>query len=180
MEEKIVFTITTGCSNCTKTESQKDKTTIQFNGLSTGMSSDVFALAKAFLAISEMTNKKLQKMCYYAKAWYLALYDRNIIEAQFQAWVHGAVQPELYFHYRKYGFGFIPKVNSTSDIPEEFMSFAGEIYKSYGHLTGDELEQLNHQEEPWIKARGARRPWENCSTIISEEDMKQFYRKMLI
>ena len=30
---------------------------------------DVFDLADAFLCIDSMTHKKLQKLCYYAKAW---------------------------------------------------------------------------------------------------------------
>lgn len=37
------------------------------------------------------------------------------------------------------GFGYIPKINGPSDIPEEFLSFAGEIYDSYGELDGDKL-----------------------------------------
>ena len=140
---------------------------------------NIFVLARAFLGISSMTNKKLQKLCYYAKAWYLALYDNNIVDEQFQAWVHGAVQPALYAHYKKYGFEKIPMCDQVDDIPEEFQSFAAEIYASYGHLTGDELEAINHQEEPWIKARGNLKPWEKCTNEISEDDMKAFYREMM-
>jgi len=112
---------------------------------------DIFDLANAFLSISSMTHKKLQKMCYYAKAWYLALNDINLIEENFEAWVHGAVQPELYQKYKVYGFGYIPLCTDTQSIPEEFISFAKEIFDSYGDLDGDELEQLNHTEMPWIK-----------------------------
>ena len=103
---------------------------------------DIFDLADAFLSINSMTHKKLQKLCYYAKAWYLALYNDNLIPESFEAWVHGAVQPELYQKYKAYGFNYIPKVFDTRDIPEEFMSFAKEIYESYGNLDGDELERI--------------------------------------
>lgn len=140
---------------------------------------NIFVLARAFLAISSMTNKKLQKLCYYAKAWYLAFYDHNLIDEPFQAWVHGAVQPALYAKYKKYGFDRIPKCESTNDIPEEFKAFATEVYEAYGHLTGDELEAINHQETPWINARGDCKPWEKCTNEISEEDMKLYYRKMM-
>lgn len=140
---------------------------------------NVFGMAKAFLSISEMTHKKLQKLCYYAKAWHLALYDYNIIDEPFQAWVHGAVQPDLYQKYKKYRYSNIPKVTDTSRIPETFLFFAKQVYDSYGHLTGDELEQINHQEEPWILARGDCKPWESCTTTISEDSMKSFYRKMI-
>ena len=103
---------------------------------------DIFDLADAFLSIESMTHKKLQKLCYYAKAWYLALYDENLVMEPFEAWVHGAVQPELYQKYKPYGFSYIPRVLDTKNIPEEFLSFAREIYESYGALDGDELERL--------------------------------------
>ena len=140
---------------------------------------DIFDLADAFLYIASMTNKKLQKLCYYAKAWYLALYDDNLIEESFEAWVHGAVPPTLYQKYKAYGFGYIPKLNNLSKIPEEFLSFAKEIYDSYGELDGDELEKLNHSEMPWIKARGDLKPWQGSNQKISEDDMKEYYRSIM-
>lgn len=140
---------------------------------------DIFDLAHAFLSIASMTHKKLQKLCYYAKAWYLAINDTNLIEEQFEAWVHGAVQPKLYQEYKIYGFGYIPLYTMNRLIPEEFMSFAREIYDSYGDLDGDELERLNHTEMPWIKARADLKPWQGCHHIIKEEDMKYFYRKLM-
>lgn len=182
MEPNIRFIPTTNIINSKNrvtVEPVKDNI-LQYNFTNINKSNDIFALAKAFLTISQMTHKKLQKLCYYAKAWYLALYDRNLISEQFQAWVHGAVQPALYQKYKSYRYGDIPIFTNIIELPEEFLSFANEIYSSYGHLSGDELERINHQEEPWIKARGNCKPWENCCEIISEDDMKNFYRKMMI
>lgn len=139
----------------------------------------IFDMADAFLCIESMTHKKLQKLCYYAKAWYLAIYDENIITESFEAWVHGAVQPSLYQKYKIYGFGYIPQNNNEEDIPETFHSFAREIYDSYGNLNGDELEQLNHTEMPWLKARGDLKPWQGSNNIISEDDMKIYYRSLM-
>lgn len=140
----------------------------------------VFVMADAFLNIDSMTHKKLQKLCYYAKAWYLAMYDSNIINEQFEAWIHGAVQPNLYQKYKIYGFDLIPKKVNKYEIPETFLSFSKEIYDVYGQLTGDELEKLNHTEEPWIKARRGLKPWQSGIKEISEEDMKKYYRPQLI
>ena len=142
---------------------------------------DVFDLANAFLSIESMTHKKLQKLCYYAKAWYLAIYDENIISESFEAWVHGAVQPLLYQRYRSYGFQYIPQVILSNDsIPEEFISFANQIFESYGHLSGDDLEKLNHQETPWKNARQGLKPWQSSNNIISEDDMKDYYRSLML
>ena len=141
---------------------------------------DIYDLANAFLSIESMTHKKLQKMCYYAKAWYLALNDTNIVIEPFEAWIHGAVQPELYSKYKSFGFQLIPMyIDEHSELPIEFIDFAKEIYASYGDLSGDELEQLNHQETPWINARQGLKPWESSNNIISECDMKTYYRSLL-
>lgn len=173
---KITFTVSNSGETLSSVFSSKNE---QFNFSNNGKPNDIYSLAKAFLSISEMTNKKLQKLCYYAKGWYLAIYDKNLISEQFQAWVHGAVQPGLYQKYKGYGFSDIPKFTNVSELPEEFISFAHEIYESYGHLSGDELEKINHQEFPWINARKGCEPWENSSNEISEEDMKTFFRKMM-
>ena len=34
-------------------------------------------VAEFFLTKQSMTNKKIQKLCYYAQAWFYALYNRN-------------------------------------------------------------------------------------------------------
>lgn len=139
----------------------------------------VFELANAFLSIDSMTHKKLQKLCYYAKAWYLAFYDENIVDESFEAWAHGAVQPMLFQKYKPYGFQPIPSIDDTSDISPDFLEFAKVIYESYGGFSGEQLERLNHSEEPWIKAREGLNPWDNSNRVISESDMKSYYRKLI-
>ena len=46
-------------------------------------------------------------------------------------------------------------------------------------MDGDELEQLNHTEMPWIKARKGLKPWQGCNNIIDENDMKIYYRSLM-
>ena len=140
---------------------------------------DIFDLAKAFLSIESMSNKKFQKLCYYAKAWHLALYDENLISEPFEAWIHGPVNPALYDVYKDYG----GEIDLTSEIKksniknfDEFYTFVLQVYDSYGHLDENELEIISHEEKPWIEARGSKRPWEACDTVISEETIKYFYR----
>jgi uncharacterized phage-associated protein len=142
---------------------------------------DVFDMAKAFLSIEPMTNKKLQKLCYYAKAWYLALTDENLFDDDFQAWVHGPVNYDLYLKYKDRGFNKISQVHEDEleDVPEEFIDFSKTVYEAYGDLTGGELEILTHSEDPWMNARGNKKHWERSEAVISEEDMKLFYRNVL-
>lgn len=140
---------------------------------------DIFELAEAFLCIEAMTPLKLQLLCYYAKAWYLALYGENIIEEHFEAWVHGAASPKLHEKYKEYGlFEDIPKKENSEGISKELLSFAEEVFEAYGHLSGYELEKINHQEDPWLNAREDCKPWQHSRKAISEEDIRMFYKKM--
>ncbi|WP_336507207.1 Panacea domain-containing protein [Paenibacillus larvae] len=53
--------------------------------------STVYDVAKAFLHLESMTPKKLQKLCYYAYSFYLAIYEKKLFDDNFEAWVHGPV-----------------------------------------------------------------------------------------
>ena len=57
---------------------------------------DILDIASWFLSKESMSQKKLQKLCYYAEAWSQALRGKPIPQrAEFQPWVHGPVNLEL-------------------------------------------------------------------------------------
>ena len=119
-----------------------------------GIMYTIFDVANFFLSKEEMTHKKLQKLCYYAQAWYCALHQGEpLVDAEFQAWVHGPVAPELYSRYADRGWSPIPKIDSKPQMREETMEFLDMVYNTYEDLDGDDLEYLTHQESPWINAR---------------------------
>lgn len=69
------------------------------------MKYSIFDVANWFLQKEEMTPKKLQKLCYYAQAWSLALKDSAIMDGvQFEAWVHGPVNYELWQKCKGFGW----------------------------------------------------------------------------
>ena len=53
------------------------------------------------------------------------------------------------------------------------------VLESYGHLSGTQLEELTHQEIPWQKARGKAGKYERSVKVISENDMHNFYKRMM-
>ncbi|WP_051585896.1 Panacea domain-containing protein [Caldanaerobius polysaccharolyticus] len=137
----------------------------------------IFDVAKTFLFMDSMTHKKLQKLCYYAQAWHLALYNgERLFDANFEAWIHGPVCRELYNVYKVYGWDDIPKENSIpSNIDEETYEFLKVVFNTYGDFTGDELEKLTHTELPWKEAREGLEEWEPSHNVIKEETMQKFY-----
>lgn len=141
----------------------------------------IYEIAKYYLIKEPMTHKKLQKMCYYSQAWYLALKKVPLMDAEFQAWAHGPVSPELWHKYKVWG-GL--RISSYEGFPEfkggeKIMRFLDKIYLLYGKYTGEELEELTHEEEPWLKARGGIPEGIACRNRISERDMRKFYREIL-
>ena len=63
----------------------------------------VFDVADWFLLKANMSNKKIQKLCYYAEAWSLAKLDQPIANnCVFEAWVHGPVNKELWDTYGEF------------------------------------------------------------------------------
>ena len=102
---------------------------------------DILEVADAFLYLDSMSPKKLQKLCYYAQGWYAGLTGRRLFTNELEAWIHGPVSPKLYEKYKMYGYENIPQKDvNTEDI--ELRGIAEQIYRIYGKLDGDELEQL--------------------------------------
>lgn len=135
-------------------------------------------VAEAFLSLESMSNKKLQKLCYYAYAWFLVLHNNDLFCNRFQAWVHGPVDPSLYRRYRDYGWDDIPQ-GSRPVIDSDIFGFIEEVFAAYGEMNADELEYLTHREDPWISARGGLSEFASCSSQIDSEVIRSYYTKIL-
>ena len=122
-----------------------------------------------------ITNLKLQKLVYYAQAWFLALHGKRLIPAQFQAWVHGPVCYPLYQRFRGYAWNPISENVAEPDLPVEVEEHLREIMEVYGGFSAWDLERLTHAEEPWQNARGDLPADAPSSRVIADEDMRRFY-----
>lgn len=131
---------------------------------------------------STITPLKLQKLCYYAQAWSMVWDGKELFKEDFQAWVHGPANYELFKKYQGFfrnevityvDYRFDPNIFS-----EEQLETLDIVWNEYGKYTGSYLEQLTHQEEPWKKTRGTASPGEACSKIIPKEMIKEYYSKI--
>lgn len=140
---------------------------------------DVFDVANWFLHKEAMTPKKIQKLCYYYKAWGLALYDKDLIpDAKFEAWVHGPVCPKLYSKYKSYGWNDVPQIEQdNSDLfDEKEIDVLESVWLTYGEMSANALEAQTHVEDPWRTTREGFPDSQNCSKVISNNKMKKFYK----
>ncbi|UAN20953.1 DUF4065 domain-containing protein [Enterobacter sp. JBIWA003] len=126
-----------------------------------------------------MTPLKLQKMVFYADAWYMALNDGDeLISDQFEAWVHGPVARALYVRFAEYKWRPITEDIACPELPEKVTSHLDEIYQVFGGFTAYELEQMTHQEKPWLQARNGIPSDSTCQNIIDKGITAEFYRSM--
>ena len=141
----------------------------------------VFDIADWFLKKGNMTQKKLQKMCYYAQAWCYALNGYRLMNSDFQAWIHGPVSPALYEKFRRFGYDTIKiKGNVNIELDKQDEELLEDVWETYGDRTGNALEALTHREAPWNEARKGYSENERCTVVISPESMKRYYKSIYL
>lgn len=153
------------------------------NLLSCNTVADFFLLQLDQTSGDTISNLKLQKLCYYAQAWFCAVNKSQLFSDKIEAWAHGPVVPSLYNRFRKCGLGTIPTgsivTQPLTDLHKTHIDFLEEIWSKYSHFSGTELELLTHSESPWIQAYGDRKAGSHCSEEITIKSMIEFYGNQL-
>lgn len=134
-------------------------------------------IAEHFLLIAaesgdDLDQLKLQKLCYYAQAFYLGYYDRPLFNDAVEAWQYGPAVKQLHKRYRKHGDGPIP-APAARPTPLPLMrqeALLAEVYEMYGAMTSTELANQTHYDEPWRRARAEHGP----KSEISHEAMRDW------
>lgn len=147
----------------------------------------VFDVAKWYLSKASMTPKKLQKIVYYAYAWFLTLMNENencldnrLFNNRFEAWVHGPVCPDLYNEYKKYGYKEIPRDTTCAiNFSDDINDILNQVWDVYGGYTAGQLESISHQEVPWINARQGCAAYAICTNEISDVDIYKCYAERI-
>jgi len=143
-----------------------------------------YVISRLATAETPINQLKLQKLLYYVQAWHLAHAGKPIVDAKFQAWVHGPVNRSIFDRFKSSKLLYSamtpddirPDFNSDTALSEDERGFVNAVLDAYGGLTGDQLESLTHQEEPWIEARGSLGPDQRCEREIDEGTMARFYK----
>lgn len=140
-------------------------------------------VADFFLAFAKehgdyISQLKLQKMVYYADAWFLVNNGSPLVSEEFEAWVHGPVVRTLYHRFKEYRWNPILEDVAFPDLDELQAEHLAEIYDEFGKYSGYELEQMTHDEQPWIEARGNCEPDEACENLINKDTMLKFYTEI--
>lgn len=129
-----------------------------------------------------ITNKKLQKLVYYAQAWSVVLNNKPLFSDKIEAWVHGPAIKSLYVKYKDFGFNPIKKDISPlkmKAINSKTKELLDNIWSVYGKLDAGYLELLTHSEKPWQDARAGLESHTSSDTEITIASMKSYYSERL-
>ncbi|MCI9441264.1 MAG: DUF4065 domain-containing protein [Ruminococcus sp.] len=126
-----------------------------------------------------MTQKKLQKLCYYAQAWCYALKGYRLEDTDYQAWIHGPASPALWERFKSFGCDTIcMKGKYIVPFEDEDKRLLEDVWDTYGEYTENALETLSHRELPWMEARRGYEPDEKCTIVISPDTMASYYKSI--
>lgn len=129
-----------------------------------------------------LTNLKLQKLLYYIQAWSYGIRKKPMFSGDFQAWVHGPVNREIYNRFVNtktlYSEILIEDcINTDVQIKPKDAKFVNFILENYAQFSGAELESITHSEYPWRITRGNIGAYERCEKVITPELMMEYYGK---
>lgn len=103
----------------------------------------------------DITNLKLNKLCYYAQGWSLVRLGRPLFDDEIQAWKYGPVIPSVYHTYKVCGENPIAEPASRFDEAEfdtDELNLLIDVYMTYGKYSPGQLVSMTHAAGgPWAE-----------------------------
>lgn len=116
---------------------------------------------------------KLQKLCYYSQAYNLAWFEEPIFREPIKAWTNGPVIPDLWQEHR--GLFMVEEIptGDPSQLTKRDQAVADAVLEAMGGLSGKQLSDRTHSEEPWMKNYDGDDNYPDG--VIAHEDLQNFY-----
>lgn len=138
-------------------------------------------VAKLFLAWARengdvITNLKLQKLLYYAQAWYLVNYGRRLFSDDIQAWELGPVIVPIYHKWKQYGgipIPYRPTGKEETLFQKHQIEFLEEFFRVFSNFSATALVSMAHSESPWKDAFE-----QGANSVINTTAMKTYYTRL--
>ena len=126
-----------------------------------------------------ISNLKMQKLCYLAQGWSLALLGRPLFDDVIQAWGKGPAIPPLFRRFKPYRWGALDAYKLRTEplnvLDPEAQRFLDWIWKKYGRYSGSELRDLTRGQAPWKEAYGDTQPPRRREEEITQASMKAYF-----
>ena len=116
---------------------------------------------------------KLQKLCYYAQGFHLALTDDPLFVEDFHAQPFGPVCRELYHEYSDAGpqpIAVPMAEHGLSSHTQEFLDIVLDRFEGYPGIV---MSDLTHNEAPWQDAKARMK--EGADSLITKDSLMAWF-----
>ncbi len=120
-----------------------------------------------------ITNLKLQKILYFAQAYYLAKMNKPLFNDKIEAWEYGPVIPVVYHKYKSYKSSPIFSEKDESSISKEDKIIIKKIWDTFGGYSASRLVDIVHAHTPWKDANIL------ANKTIYQKVIKEYYTLLL-
>lgn len=137
----------------------------------------IYLASQAFVGDNKehegITNLKLQKVLYFAQAYYLSKLGKPLFSDKIEAWEYGPVVPSIYHKFKSEGSNPIICEKDRSSISDEDKEILKRVWGTFGGYSASKLVDIAHAHAPWKEAS------ETPSKIISHKSIKEYYAPLL-
>lgn len=105
------------------------------------------------LIVEWITNLKLQKIIYFAHAYFLVKTSSPLVDEIFQAWNLWPVLKSLYMELKGFGDNSISSdaiQEDIKDISTDDVSILDNVWTDMGKFSAFELVRMSHDHWPWV------------------------------
>lgn len=143
----------------------------------------IFNVVNWFLSQSSedapITHLALQKLLYFVQNWSRALIGEGMFCDDCQAWVHGAVYPNVYEVFKQFKYAPLPRVEDSFAFEDQEWKILNAVKEYYFDIySAKALEEICHRERPYVEARKGIPEGETCHTVIDVGKITSYYKEI--
>lgn len=136
---------------------------------------DALTIAKWFINKLHPEPLKLQKLLYLAQGYSYAFYDRPLFNDELEGWVHGPVVSQIYHMFKNYQYNCIDLSYEMEELDDEATDVLNYVVNKFSKYDSKYLEELSHNQEPWILSRDGLDPDERSDKTILKENIANYF-----
>jgi len=144
----------------------------------------LLTISYIFKKAEEITPLALQKILYYIQGIYMVLFGKELFSEECEAWIHGPVFKDVYEVFRDFKYNpiddkrFSMLQNRFNELADDEKKIIDLVLESFGMYSGKTLEQITHEETPWLDARNGYLPEEPSNEVISKESIATYFAEV--
>ena len=132
-------------------------------------------IAKWFINEIHPEPLKLQKLLYLSQGFSYAFNDKPLFDDVIEAWVHGPVVSSVYHEYKFYKYNPISITYELEKFDKDTEFVLNYVKDNFSKYDSKFLEEMTHNQEPWMMSREGLDPDERSDKTISNSSIVNYF-----